>query len=117
LFLKLSFSFRFKIFLTKLYLRIDNDDENNEYSHDDNDEEAEENEEGHKSKPKKEVKKTAAKKPSKLSVAVASEKNNSSLLNFFQKSQKRTLNEANDSCKEIVSYFFTSRKLKICTSF
>lgn len=100
----------------KFCFRVDNGDEDNEYVHDDNDEEVEENEEGQKSKPKKEVKKPA-KKPSKLAAAVASDKNNSSLLNFFQKSQKRTINEANELCKEIASHFLINRKLKICTKF
>ncbi|CAF0709619.1 unnamed protein product [Brachionus calyciflorus] len=50
--------------------------------------------------PKKEAKRGAkSNKQSKLSVAVATDKNNKSILNFFQKPQKRTLSTANSGQK------------------
>ena len=102
--------------------RIDNDDESNEYVHGDNDEEAEENEidEDSKAKTKKPVKKSVgtpkSSRQTKLAFATATDKNNATILNFFQKSQKRPLNETK-SCTEIASLFLLNRKLKICTHF
>ena len=63
-------------------------------------------------------KRKAAVKPKgnkKLNAAVAREKNNSSLLSFFQKPQKRNITTVNSA--DVTSTFLTSRKLKFCTSF
>lgn len=83
-------------------------------------EDTEENEKGDgvKKVVKKEAKKPVRNnKQSKLSVATVGDKNNTSLLNFFQKSsQKRTLATANSSF-DIISHFLASRKLKICKNF
>ena len=88
---------------------------------DENEEDLEDGEK--KSKVKKESKKPPAKQQtkSKLDIKVANEKNNNSLLNFFQKTtqQKRTHTLANGSTciPDIVSHFMISRKLKICKQF
>ena len=67
---------------------------------------------------KKETKKpTKQNKQTKLSAAVASDKNNSSLLSFFQKSQKRPLPVNDSSSCPIIANFLVSRKLKLCKSF
>ena len=87
----------------------------------DNEADAEEDENGGEEvNPKKEAKKptAAASKnaKSKLDVAVANERNNSSILSFFGKSvqQKRP---ANACSSDIVSHFLTNRKLKACKVF
>ena len=80
-------------------------------------EDAEENE------PTTTRKSTRAKKPSnkptKLSMAVAGEKNNSSLLSFFSKTQqKRTVDSSSSgNLTEIVSHFMLQRKFKVCSAF
>lgn len=71
----------------------------------------EENEQGGK----KETRKSKAKQ-SKLASAVANDKNNKSILNFFQKPQKRSLASTNSGC-DILSGFLSSRKLKLCKNF
>lgn len=64
---------------------------------------------------KKETKKNKSKQ-SKLASAVANDKNNKSILNFFQKPQKRPLPRENYGC-DILSGFLLSRKLKLCINF
>lgn len=65
--------------------------------------------------------KTKAAKPKgskKLNAAVAKEKNNSSLLTFFQKPVKRNIDSTTTAVDDkIVSNFIQNRKLKFCTSF
>ena len=98
----------------------DEDEDDDVVEVEDNDvicEDAEENE------PASTRKSTRAKKPSnkptKLSMAVAGEKNNSSLLSFFQKTQqKRTVDSsASSNLTEIVSHFMLQRKFKVCVTF
>lgn len=64
---------------------------------------------------KKETKKSKLKQ-SKLASAIASDKNNKSILNFFQKPQKRPLPRENLG-GDILSGFLLSRKLKLCKNF
>ena len=94
--------------------KVDEGDDDCVVEENENEEDAEE-----KKPVKKEAKKPAAKnQKSKLDMAVASERNNSSLLNFFQKSaqQKRTVNSAN-GCVDVTSHFLLNRKLKVCQAF
>lgn len=92
------------------------DDGDNDNEEEDAEEESEENAEA-----KPVVKKSRAPskaKPAKLAAATANEKNNSSLLSFFQKSQKRSMSSSTDSvCTEIVSKYMNSRHLKFCANF
>lgn len=78
--------------------------------------EVEELEENEEKKPKKPTKKSNTK--SKLDLAVTSDKNNASLLSFFQKtaSQKRTASATNGQV-EIVSSFLLNRKLTSLKAF
>jgi hypothetical protein len=93
-----------------------NDDEefNEDFDQEDNDicEISEEN-------VKKEASKTKPAKPKpskKHAAAVLNEKNNSTILNFFQKPQKRTITTANSTITDITSQFFVNKNLKFCTN-
>ena len=104
----------FNIMINRGSCRNDNFEET--ATKDNDEEEAEENDD--KGSVKSETKKTskASNKPTKLANAVAKEKNNSSLLNFFQ-SQKRTLDSSSSSNRKIDannSHFLMNRKLKFC---
>ena len=77
-------------------------------------EDGEENEEKPKAT-KKETKKPIKQK-TKLQLATAQEKNNSSLLSFFQKPQKRPIIDTYSNV-DVVSNFLLNRNLKFCTSF
>ncbi len=69
-------------------------------------------------KKKEPIKRAPKNSKTKLSLATANEKNNSSLLNFFQKSaQKRSLNSTSSSTDIITSHFLTNRNLKLCAAF
>lgn len=90
------------------------DVDNNE---DEVEEDVDETEENEVVKPAKKTRQPTKAKTAKLASATAKEKNNSSLLSFFQKPQKRAINSSTDVCAEIVSKFMNSRNIKFCTSF
>lgn len=69
-----------------------------------------------KQKPAKKLRQPTKAKPAKLAFATANEKNNSSLLNFFQKSQKRP-SSSSESYTAIISKYMNDRSLKFCTNF
>ncbi len=69
-----------------------------------------------KPKPAKKARQPTKAKPARLASATANEKNNSSILSFFQKSQKRA-NTASETSTEIISKFMHTRNLKFCTNF
>lgn len=98
-----------------LFLRPDNFDDGDAGLDDDEEEATEENGEK-KSQPKKPSKPVSTK--SKLEMATVGDKNNASLLSFFQKtsSQKRTASVANGPV-EIVSNFLINKKLKTVKTF
>ena len=83
-----------------------------------NDEDIEETEENCEEKTKfaKKSRQPTKSKPAKLASATANEKNNSSILSFFQKSQKRPVCN-NELCAEIFSKYMSNRSLKFCSSF
>ncbi len=86
------------------------DDLGNEGSENEGDEEA--------AKKKEQVKRAPKNAKTKLSMATANEKNNSSLLNFFQKSaQKRSLSSLSNTADLVSSHFLTNRNLKFCAVF
>jgi len=64
-----------------------------------------------KPKPAKKARQPTKAKPARLASATANEKNNSSILSFFQKSaQKRT--NTNEISSEIISKFMNTRNIR-----
>jgi regulatory protein YycI of two-component signal transduction system YycFG len=77
------------------------------------DDELELNEAGENKSEKKHTKPEHRKQAKKPPIV---EKNNGSILNFFQKTQKRPLSN-DQACLDVVSHFLLNRKLKICKDF
>ncbi len=79
-------------------------------------EETEENVDDKQKSAKKPRQPTKA-KPARLASATANEKNNSSLLSFFQKSQKRPSTSSGETLTAINSKYMNDRSLKFSTNF